>query len=262
MHQLAPSAPHDLAMQMQRLADLVADRVDRRERGHRLLEDDGDAAAADGAHGAAVARQCCDVDRPGPWPARIVEQDLAAGDRAALRQDAHDRLADHRLAGAGFADQRHRAARGTRKETPRTASSRPPAMLKEIFRFSIAADRFIDAAPAADRRRAAHWPMAARLARVVSSISSRGSRAARAARARISSKPSILESMPMRWPREIQPQRHPAVRAVAAQRVVAQAQRLQSNSRHFAWRIRSPADASSSRHCQHHAFASVTVCIR
>ena len=44
-------------MQPQRLADLVADRVQRRQRGHRLLKDDRDAPAADRPHLGAVGRQ-------------------------------------------------------------------------------------------------------------------------------------------------------------------------------------------------------------
>jgi hypothetical protein len=42
--------------------------------------------------------------------ARVAEQDLARFDARDARQDAHDRLGDHRLARARFADQRHRAA--------------------------------------------------------------------------------------------------------------------------------------------------------
>ena len=109
---------------------------------------------------------------------------------------------------------------GTRNETPRTASSRPPAMLKEILRFSYLQQ-------IAHRRRSvcrpapATWPMAARLARVTSSMSSRWSRAARAARATISSKPSILEFDADALAGEIEPERHPAAGFVAAQRVVA-----------------------------------------
>ena len=39
-------APVDAAMQQQDLADLLLDRVQRIERRHRLLEDDGDVVAA------------------------------------------------------------------------------------------------------------------------------------------------------------------------------------------------------------------------
>ena len=57
--------------------DLVADRVQRRQRGHRLLEDHGDAAAAQGAHRLAVGVERGDVDRR-LGVGRIVEQDRAA----------------------------------------------------------------------------------------------------------------------------------------------------------------------------------------
>jgi hypothetical protein len=100
-----------LAVQQQRLADLVAHGVQRRQRGHRFLEDDRDAPAADRAIGRAVRRDLGQV-RHLARRARVGEQDLAARDPPGARQDAHDRLADHRLARAGFADHRHRAARG------------------------------------------------------------------------------------------------------------------------------------------------------
>ena len=47
--------PAQAAMDEQHLADLALDRVQRVERGHRLLEDHADAAAADGAQEAVVA---------------------------------------------------------------------------------------------------------------------------------------------------------------------------------------------------------------
>jgi hypothetical protein len=51
---LALAIPYP-AVQQQRLADLVTDRVQRRKRAHRLLEDDRDAAAPDrAAHRVAV----------------------------------------------------------------------------------------------------------------------------------------------------------------------------------------------------------------
>ena len=98
------------SVQFDRLADLVAHRVQRRERGHRLLEDDGDLAAPDAPHGRPGAVDAGDVD-DAFVDARILEQDRAGRDGGGARQQAHDGLAAHRLAGAGFADQRHRAAR-------------------------------------------------------------------------------------------------------------------------------------------------------
>ena len=60
-----------------RLADLVADRVQRRERAHRLLEDDRDPVAADGAPLRAAGRHGGEVDRR-RVAARIGEPDAAA----------------------------------------------------------------------------------------------------------------------------------------------------------------------------------------
>ena len=87
---LARDAPvaHD------RLDDLVADRVGRVERGHRLLEDHRHAVAAQvPARAVALAAQI---------PA--VEHDLALDIRLSGRQKAHDGERGHALAAAGFAD--------------------------------------------------------------------------------------------------------------------------------------------------------------
>src|SRR5262249_15355458 len=62
------------------------------------------------AHLRPIGGQFDEVDGPG-LTARVVEQYLAAGDRAVARQNTEDRLADGRLARAGLADQRH--GRGT-----------------------------------------------------------------------------------------------------------------------------------------------------
>jgi len=96
-------------VQEQRLADLVADRMQGREGDHRLLEDHGDAPAADMAHALAVRAQAQQVDRL--VLARLVEQNLAPRHPCGLRQDAEDRLRRDRLAGARLADQRHGRAR-------------------------------------------------------------------------------------------------------------------------------------------------------
>ena len=47
-----------------------------------------------------------------PRTATISSGSILFNDARDARQDAHDRLRDHRLARARFADQRHRAARG------------------------------------------------------------------------------------------------------------------------------------------------------
>ena len=97
------------AVQLDRLADLVAHRVKGRQRGHRFLEDDRDLAAADTSHGRAGAVDAGDVD-DALVDARVLEQDRAGGDGRGARQQAHDRLAADRLARARLAHQGHRAA--------------------------------------------------------------------------------------------------------------------------------------------------------
>ena len=88
-------------MQRDDLADLPLDRVQRIERGHRLLEHHGDAGAA---HLAQL--------RVGHLQhVAAAKQDLAGRiARRGLRQQAHDGLRGDRLARAGFADQRQRPA--------------------------------------------------------------------------------------------------------------------------------------------------------
>ena len=101
-------------MQLHDLADLLLDRVQRIERGHRLLEDDRDLLAADGAHGAALAFR---MSLP-------LEQDLArSGCDAGVGQEPQDRQCRDGLARARFADQRDRLPLGDREgDVPLTAS--------------------------------------------------------------------------------------------------------------------------------------------
>jgi hypothetical protein len=81
-------------MHAERLADLVADREQRIERGHRVLQDHGDALAAHAAH----------------LGIRLVEQVLAlehhppADDARRRRQQAQDGQRKRALARARFAD--------------------------------------------------------------------------------------------------------------------------------------------------------------
>jgi len=77
------------------LLDLFADALQRIERRERLLEDHGGLAAAQTAQRAAV--EC----------RRVLSDDLhgARHDVDALRQQREDCVRNHRLAGAGFADQ-------------------------------------------------------------------------------------------------------------------------------------------------------------
>ncbi len=91
-------APRQAAMQNQRFGNLVADGEDRIERGHRLLEDHADRAAADLAHfGFACGKQIL-----------AVEQDPALGARASRRQEPHGGKRRDAFAGAAFTHDRHR----------------------------------------------------------------------------------------------------------------------------------------------------------
>ena len=84
-----------------RLDDLLADRVDRIERGHRLLEDHRHLAAAQAA--ALVGGEAEHV--------AALEQDRVGRDLAGrARHQAHDGERGHALAAAGFADQADGAA--------------------------------------------------------------------------------------------------------------------------------------------------------
>ena len=77
----------------QRLLDLVADGEHRGQGGERVLEDHGDALAADLAHlEVGLAEQLLAVVGDG------------ALDAGVLVQKAHDGHGGHGLAGAGFAD--------------------------------------------------------------------------------------------------------------------------------------------------------------
>ena len=90
------------AMQQQDLADLLLDRVQRIERGHRLLEDDGDVVAAHADASRVSGRRsrslALEADRAGRMP------------RGRIGQELHHRERGHRFAGAGLADQRQRLA--------------------------------------------------------------------------------------------------------------------------------------------------------
>ena len=87
-----------LEMDEQRLHDLLPDRQDRIERGHRLLEDHGDVAPAHRAH--VVVGELEQV--------ATLEQDAAGGDAGRVPgQQPHDGERGHRLAAAGFADDGH-----------------------------------------------------------------------------------------------------------------------------------------------------------
>jgi len=80
-------------------------------RRHRLLEDHGDAAAAQFAQFGLGGVERGDV-RLGSRQQRIAEKDAAAIDLGDLGQDAEDRLSDDGLARSGLADERDRLAGG------------------------------------------------------------------------------------------------------------------------------------------------------
>src|SRR6516225_3035368 len=91
----------DIVVQVQHLADLVLDRVQRIERGHRLLENNRNVVAADAAN--LVLRQRQQV--------ATVEADAAGGmGGCRIRQQFQDRQRRHRFSGARLANQCHALA--------------------------------------------------------------------------------------------------------------------------------------------------------
>jgi hypothetical protein len=93
----------EAAMQPQHLRHLLAHRVQRVERGHRLLEHDGDVVAANRAH--LRFRRLQQV--------LALEQDLSRGMRGRrIGQQLHHRQRRDRLSRTGFADQRDGLAAG------------------------------------------------------------------------------------------------------------------------------------------------------
>ncbi len=92
--------PADGLMRLHGLDHLGVDAQDRVERHHRVLEDHGDAAAAETAHRG--FRQAHEV--------LAAEQDAAASDAAGRVHQPYERVAGHGLARAGFADEAEDAA--------------------------------------------------------------------------------------------------------------------------------------------------------
>ena len=88
------------AMDFQDLAHLHLDRMQRIERGHRLLENDGDAVAAN----------VPDLGFRGAQQVLAFKKDLARGVMRARRQQSQDRKRGDRLAGARLAHKRNRFA--------------------------------------------------------------------------------------------------------------------------------------------------------
>ena len=79
--------------------DLVADRVHRRERGHRFLKDHCDLCAANLTYGAPLGVERHQVDAS---LARRVQDDATVDDRAVLRNNAQNRLGRDALAAAAL----------------------------------------------------------------------------------------------------------------------------------------------------------------
>ena len=100
-------ALRDATVQLDSFDDLAADGVDRAERGHRLLKDQGNFAAAYCTHTWAIGRQGHEVDSY----AVSVEQNLTANDPAWSFDDAQDGTRGNAFAAAAFADDAQRSAR-------------------------------------------------------------------------------------------------------------------------------------------------------
>jgi len=94
-----------LHMPHQYVRDLPADLADGIEGGARVLEDHRHFAAAQVAHG--LFGRVMDIETG--------EADGALSDAAGAIEDAHHRIGGHRLARAGFADDRQRLALGQRE---------------------------------------------------------------------------------------------------------------------------------------------------
>ena len=105
-------------MAHQHLDDLLADRVARIERGHRLLEDHRHAVAAQVAQ--LAVRQIEQAD--------AVEGHGAGHFGARLRQQAHHGERRHALAAAGLADQPERRAARDREVDAVDRDGAPPAI--------------------------------------------------------------------------------------------------------------------------------------
>ncbi len=75
---------------LQRFAELVADRKDRIERRHRLLKDHGDPAAAEGAH--RLVADFGQIDRAvfAMLPRGVVVVNRAVTNAARMREQPHD----------------------------------------------------------------------------------------------------------------------------------------------------------------------------
>src|SRR5215831_15896604 len=95
-------------VKLERLDDLLADRVDRAERGHRLLRDQRDLGAADRAQLGALRGEAGEVDGR---PRALLKEDLTADDAPGRLDDLQDGLHGHALAASALADDPDHLAR-------------------------------------------------------------------------------------------------------------------------------------------------------
>ena len=90
----------EVEVQAHGLDDLIADRMDRTEGGHRFLKNETDVAAAKFAHLRAVSVETQQVERVLAPP----QHDTAAQSAGSLVLDSHDGLRRHALAATAFTD--------------------------------------------------------------------------------------------------------------------------------------------------------------
>ena len=121
-----------------RLDDLLADRVGRIERGHRLLEDHREPVAAQVAQRALAARQADRGPRTSTSPRHV---------RARRRQQAHDRRATSRSCRSPIRRRCRACGRARRRSsTPSTARAAPSSVAKRRRRSLDFEQRFGHAA--------------------------------------------------------------------------------------------------------------------
>ena len=92
-------------MELDHLGDLVANGVDRRERGHWLLEDHGNVAASNLVHLVAVRVERGEVNLALVQLAAVA--DVPAGNLGGWRQNLQQGVGSHGLAAAALADDAH-----------------------------------------------------------------------------------------------------------------------------------------------------------
>ncbi len=108
LHALAQGAAAEVLVEERGLRHLAVDREERVQRRHRILQDDGDLAAADSPQlTLALARQIV-----------ALEEDAAADDPARAGQEPDDRHARRGLAAPGLADQPEGLALAQREADP------------------------------------------------------------------------------------------------------------------------------------------------